>query len=105
MISDDLQQEIIDLEQELRDLKQIQGVLRTARAYSYSGTFGASGARLTLEITYADGDIPIIMYIMGNRYALPLKPIGNKQKVHLAIYNEQTMTFYSTREIKSVVRL
>mgnify|MGYP006945361637 CR=1 FL=1 len=106
MINDDLQTEIMELEQELRDLKQIQGVLRTAMAYSYSGTFGSSAARVTLEITYADGDAPIVMSWLGTRYLTPLKIVGNKQKIHLAIYTTGVrITFYSTREIKSVVRL
>lgn len=101
----DIQTQITELEKELHDLKTIQGVIRTARAYSYTGTFGSSAARAMIEITYKDGDSPIILSWLGNNYTTPLKPVGNKQRVHLSIYNGQKMTFYSTREILSIVRL
>lgn len=106
MINEDLlQNEISEMERELEDLKTVQGVLRTARAYSYTGTFGASGARITLEITYADGDSPIVLSWFGSGFIVPLKIVGNKQKIHIGIYGGQELSFYSTREIKNVVRL
>lgn len=100
-----MQEEIIKLENELHDLKTIQGAIKTARAYTYSGTFGQAGARITLEITYANGDIPIILSWSDSAYITPLKISGNKQKIFMSIYGGQKITFSATREIKSVVRL
>ena len=104
-MEDNLQNQILVLEKELHDLKTIQGAVRSARAYSYAGTFGESGARIILQITYADGDTPIILSWEGSDLITPLRISGNKQKIFLAIYGGQVLNFYSTREIKSIARL
>lgn len=101
-----IQKEIQELEKELRDLKTIQGSIKTARGYSWTGKFGSiEEARVNVQITYEDGDIPIIMSWAGSHWITPLKIEGNKQKIHIALYYAQNITFFSTRRILSVERI
>lgn len=107
---EDIQDNIIELERELLDLKTIQGVIKSAQGYSISyqhnDSSQAGQLNQVLQLNFADGSGDILCYCAGSSFAVPLKPVGNSQKVYFyMLFDGQMITFYSNREILSVVRL
>ena len=103
----DLQDEIIALENELKDLKTIQEVLPNmtayTKSYTHTGTGQSGQVNQIIEVEYADGTGPIFSGCTNQDYGGVLEISSNKQRFFFRIlFTNTKLTFYSNREIVAV---
>lgn len=97
-----LQMKIKELEQELSDLKTIQGGLKNIKCYTYRFTSSGYEFGAMIEVSYEDGDEPVITRAFMQPLPLALKLSGNKQRFWLTRNYGDEIIFVSTRRILSV---
>lgn len=99
-----LQDEIVALENELMELKTIQGVLPNMNAFTenYIHT-NPSATNQIIEVEFADGDGLIFSGCTNQNYAAALDIVNNKQRFYFRLmFNGTKLTFYANRPILSV---
>lgn len=103
-----LQDKMMRMKQELRDLKTAHDMKSTMRTYhaSVDVPLYSSYNTIRIRLTYETGTQPIMTTITGDHHIIPLEPSGNTQDFVLAekkgnIAGGHTVFFLSTRNITS----
>lgn len=106
-MADNLESKIRELNREILRLKTSHPI--ASNMITFYGVYSWAGGERTYEITYVEGDQPIMTWAlfskMGNTgYVLFREPVGNKQIMVDELGNEQGETFVllSTRKILGV---
>ena len=98
----ELQLELKKLEQELLDLKTIQGAVKSADGFAYTYTNSGSGLQYqTLRVHFKSGSGPILCYC-SSKYGVPLKITGNHQDFSFRFLWQGGTSFFSNVPIESV---
>lgn len=99
-----IQQKLIALDQEIRDLKTARAIPSMVRFYRASYSFGAgtfTEARLLVTFAHDDNGTPPLLYYVMNGYPLvrPFDPDTDTQEIEL----QGTMTIQAATDIFYVV--
>lgn len=103
MNTNEIQQLILKLEKELLDIKTIQGAIKSAGGYTKDYVWSSTLQNQTLRVNFAPADSPILCYVFGGSFAVPLKISNNTQSFFFRLaFSGESATFFSNREILSV---
>lgn len=94
-----LQQEIENLMKEVRALKVTATVPSMFKCYTWGPQIPPA---LEIEITYGDGEQPIVSEFYTGSTVMPEQPSGNTQRVHMYSQYQYELFIASTRPIESI---
>lgn len=100
-VGDELVRELKSLRQEILNLKQVKRASTNSRYFIYKVEGDAQ--YFSWEITYADGDQPIVSEVFSYQQTALSSPVGNKQYIFSFAQASAELTVLSTREILDVV--
>lgn len=96
-----IQTTIIALKNELRALKEIQGVIKSVSGYFYTYYSQNTTQNQIIRVTFTSGDTPIICYNNAG-FSTPFKIQNNTQEYFFRLLYAGATTFFSTRPIIKV---
>lgn len=105
MNQEKLQDTIRMFENELRDLKNIQGAVRSVAGYFKTYYASSTLQNQTLRLQFIDGDGPTLCYCPGSAFQVPFKIQNNTQDYFFRILTSGAYTFFSNRPIVSITNI
>jgi len=105
MNQETLQKTIKTFENELRDLKNVQGAIHSVAGYFKSYRVSSALQNQTLRLQFEDGDGPILCYCPGSAFQVPFKIQNGTQDYFFRFLFAGTYTFFSTRPIISITNV
>lgn len=111
-MKDEFIRKLADAEMEIRNLKTAQKIPSLIRGYSYTFTVESDGTgdlylngMYRYQVTYADGEQPVLSEFYYEGLAWPQVPNGNTQLVTFYSQIIASCTIISTRPVQSVTKL